>query len=463
MKEVSCILLDTVFHGLERKKISADIVCSGIPYDMKYLRDKNERIEWDVFCRIVENLKTVLDDKGFEGLGDYVGRTRFWDPHITIAKILFTPTKLYWWWSSPSKHGGGKKVVSCIEPVVKKMGENHMRITLTIQDGYRDCPEFFMVTKNGFAFVPVIFGGKPAVVDMQKIDRGAVYDIYYSETGGLLSRLRNACMRPFDARAAARSLKEANNVLLDRYRQLEKAKELLQTQAAELKAACDAREQMQREFTRLQIESQEAERKRLASELHDGLGQNLLVVGNELRQYLCEQDGPHDDLQRVAALVQESVDTVRDISSMLHPHQLERLGFRAAIDAMTENVSHSAGLNVECEFDESVDHLPADSEIHVYRTIQEALANVVRHASASRATIRVRKAPETIDVVISDDGIGFHVPEAVEPPDSTAAVKCGKGFGLASMRERARIIGAALTITSSPSSGTTIHLRLPRS
>ena len=220
---------------------------------------------------------------------------------------------------------------------------------------------------------------------------------------------------------------------------------------------------VQREFSRKQIEQQEAERKHIASELHDGLGQNLLVINNELQQFLGEQKEPQEDLRRVASMVQESVESVREISSNLHPHHIERLGFSAAVQAMTENISHSAKLKIECMCDKLDHQIPKEFEIHIYRIIQEGLSNIVRHASAHYVKVTVRKVHNSIDVTITDDGCGFNIQEfhGAQFPKSTNDIF--RGFGIASMSERTRIIGGTLTIDSSTSSGTTIHLTLPLS
>jgi signal transduction histidine kinase len=296
---------------------------------------------------------------------------------------------------------------------------------------------------------------------MQKIDRGAIYDIYYTEVGSVVVALRKFFTWPFDVRAAARELNEAHEVLVQRYHQLEAAKAQVQQQAEELEASYRARQSLQEEFSRRLIEQQEASRKRLASEMHDGLGQNLLVVNNELQQYLREQQNPHDGIRRVASLVQESVETVREISSNLHPHHLERLGFLAAVDALAQTISHSTAISIECSFDPIVDHLPKESEIHLYRIIQEALANIARHAHAARATVEVKKAADAIEIVIYDDGCGFTSRTDGEGRSDAQFQLRTDGFGLASMRERARIIGARFTIESTAGLGTKIHLSLP--
>jgi signal transduction histidine kinase len=218
---------------------------------------------------------------------------------------------------------------------------------------------------------------------------------------------------------------------------------------------------IQQEFSRKQIEQQEAERKRLASELHDGLGQNLLVVKNEIQQFLNDKYVSKKDLHRVDSMMQESVESVREISSNLHPHHIERLGFCAAVEALVENIAHSSDLKMECACDKLGYQMPKKIEIHIYRIIQEALSNIVRHASAKNVHVEVRKKPKSIDVTINDDGRGFNTGEFRGEQMQKHDGDVSRGFGLASMAERARIIGGTLTIESSASSGTTIQLTLP--
>ena len=215
----------------------------------------------------------------------------------------------------------------------------------------------------------------------------------------------------------------------------------------------------QQEFSRRQIEFQEAERKRLAAELHDGVGQDLLVVSNELQQFLKECETFPDNVGRAAAVVQESIRTVREISSNLHPHHLERLGLRAAIEAMVDTIRHSSGLTVDLDCDDVDRTLPKETRIHVYRIIQEALSNAVRHARATKITVQLRNTTETVRAIVSDNGRGMveDLREAPAPPEGQRR----HGFGLSSMNERARIIHGTLHITPTSGSGTTVTLMVP--
>lgn len=216
----------------------------------------------------------------------------------------------------------------------------------------------------------------------------------------------------------------------------------------------------QQAFSRLQIESQEAERKRLAAELHDGLGQNLLLASNELQQFLQQHDGAREEVQQAAHLLQESIHSVREMASNLHPHQLERLGFTTALTTMVDAISHATGLTVHLKC-ENIDRLlPRASEVHLYRIAQEALSNVVRHSSARNVSIEIQKDAEKIKVVVRDNGKGFDGESVVR---STAAHQ-GEGFrrfGLSSMSERARIIGGTLNIESDAGKGTVVFVSVP--
>jgi parallel beta-helix repeat protein len=218
---------------------------------------------------------------------------------------------------------------------------------------------------------------------------------------------------------------------------------------------------LQQEFTKLQLESQEAERNRLSSELHDGLGQNLLVIQNELEQLLEEPAVSKEDIGRVASLSQESLQSVREIASNLHPHHIEVLGFCAAVQSLVKTIAHSSGLNIQFTCDPLDPRPPRDVEVHLYRIIQEGLSNIVKHASAKNIRLEIRNEPNAISVVLSDDGSGFDIREFQKGRTHIITDDTSRGFGLRSMEERARIIGAALSIDSA-TTGTIIRLTLPK-
>ncbi|MBL8208063.1 MAG: hypothetical protein JNM09_27770, partial [Blastocatellia bacterium] len=219
----------------------------------------------------------------------------------------------------------------------------------------------------------------------------------------------------------------------------------------------EQRQAAQQAFSQQLIESQEAERKRIAGELHDGLGQNLLVIKNRALFGLM----PSDDVSRATAqltdistTVSQAIDEVRQIAANLHPYQLDRLGLTKALTAMVRKVSGATQLEIACSLDKLDGILPPTAEINLYRIVQECLNNIVKHAAATEASVQLRRLPSSLKLTIQDNGRGF-VPAVVH---STSA---GKGsFGLTGLAERARLLGGTLNIDSTPGNGTRITLTM---
>lgn len=216
------------------------------------------------------------------------------------------------------------------------------------------------------------------------------------------------------------------------------------------------REQAQQaQFARELISLQEAERQRLASELHDGIGQQLLVIGNWARLSLDVIDGP----ERARTLLQEIVETtstalreVRTITHDLQPYDLAHVGLRAVLVAMLGRVAESSGLIVTHEIDEVDGLLDDQAAISLFRIVQEATNNIVKHAQATGAHVRLQRREGALDLTVSDDGRGF-------PPGRDPRQAAG-GFGLRSLTERTRLLGGSHAIETT-GRGTTVHVVVP--
>jgi signal transduction histidine kinase len=214
----------------------------------------------------------------------------------------------------------------------------------------------------------------------------------------------------------------------------------------------------QEEFSRKLIAAQDRERKRIASELHDGLGQDLLIIKNGIQQYLgaiASRGQPANGLQELSEVAMTAINDVREISSNLHPHMLERLGLKKAIEASINKISQASPVKFSAEIDRLDGFIPKDLEIHVYRLIQEGLTNVVKHAAATVAHIRVQRDAQQITILIRDDGKGFDM--------ANPAVSLGEknGLGLTGISERARILGGNFVIDSAPGKGTRLEIVIP--
>jgi signal transduction histidine kinase len=210
------------------------------------------------------------------------------------------------------------------------------------------------------------------------------------------------------------------------------------------------------EFSRRLIESQEHERRRLAGELHDGLGQELMIVRNRallaLRSH--EMDAMRGQLDLIADLVAGSLGSIRELAHNLTPHQLDHLGISSALRTMIEALSETSDIEVDVRIEEIDGLLPTEGEINLYRIVQEGLNNVVRHSGAGTALIHVRREGSTVRVTLIDHGRGFL-------PQRDSRGRPTGGFGLSGMAERARILGGLLQVVSAPEHGTRVELVVP--
>ena len=206
----------------------------------------------------------------------------------------------------------------------------------------------------------------------------------------------------------------------------------------------------QQAFSRQLIETQEAERSRIAAELHDSLGQRLVIIRNLALLANGAQDAQAG--ARVEEIAEESshaIAEVREIARNLRPHHLDRLGLTKALAALVRSVGDAGSIVVTGEIDPIDGVFPAEAEIHVYRAVQESLSNILKHAQATTASVTVRRSPERVTVTVRDNGVGFE--HGVTGPS-------GGGFGLTGIAERVRLLGGRTEIRSGPGAGTTVAL-----
>ncbi|HMX27297.1 MAG TPA: triple tyrosine motif-containing protein, partial [Blastocatellia bacterium] len=222
----------------------------------------------------------------------------------------------------------------------------------------------------------------------------------------------------------------------------------------------EERHAAQQAFSRRLIESQEAERKRIAAELHDGLGQNLLVIKNRALFGLLQPDDASRSaaqLTDISATVSQAIDEVRQIAANLHPYQLDRLGLTKALTAMIRKVGAAAQLDIAVSLDNVDDALDAAEQINLYRIVQEGLNNIVKHAAATQVNVQVLRTSQDLQLTLRDNGRGFVPAE----PGKRSAESASGGLGLTGMAERARLLGGALEIDSAPEMGTLLTLNIP--
>jgi signal transduction histidine kinase len=219
-------------------------------------------------------------------------------------------------------------------------------------------------------------------------------------------------------------------------------------------------EELLRALAHRVVQVQEAERGSVALELHDNITQQLIGVlfsSQALADKLSARDGPAKrEAVKLRALLGRTAEEVERVSRNLRPSILDQLGLFAVLRATCKEFAARTGLAVKLAGASLTAPLPAETELALYRILQEALKNVEKHARARRVTVSLREPGAFVHLVINDDGIGF---DAVHH----AARRKGKGvLGLVGMRERAAYVGGTLTIRSGRRAGTEIDVCIPR-
>lgn len=221
------------------------------------------------------------------------------------------------------------------------------------------------------------------------------------------------------------------------------------TESAQITAARE-RESAAAEGHRRAIRAQEAERMRVARELHDEIGQVLTVVALELRA--LEEHIDEEGQGRLAAArhtLASASTGLRDLATRLRPSGLREHGLASALERQADRLRDDAGITVDISLTGIPAVLPDEVEIAVFRVVQEALTNIQRHARAHNASVLIRQIGERMRVIVEDDGVGF------DPSANTDRL------GLAGIRERVALVGGDVEIESMPGAGTAVLVEIP--
>ena len=198
------------------------------------------------------------------------------------------------------------------------------------------------------------------------------------------------------------------------------------------------------------IEAQEQERTRIGRELHDDINQRLAMLAIELEQL---QRNPSEVENRVRKLLNDTNEisnVVEALSHILHSSKLEYLGVVAGIRSWCKEFGERQNIEIDFRSD-VVTVLPFEIGVCLFRVLQEALHNIIKHSGVKRVDVRLTEHSNQIDLRVSDSGKGFDVESTMQ----------GKGLGLTSMRERVRLVNGTIAIESKPMGGTTIRVCVP--
>ena len=237
-------------------------------------------------------------------------------------------------------------------------------------------------------------------------------------------------------------------------RELKEAESRRRRRQSEI-ALRDAHRRLQALSSRM-MQIQETERRAIASELHDEIGQALTAVKINLQSLLLQPEAPRvERIEDGIRIVDGALEQVRNLSLNLRPSQLDDLGLQAALRWYLDRQSRIAGLDIQFSADALPDRLHPDVETACFRITQEALTNVLRHAGARRVRIELRLRGSELELVVDDDGKGFDVPAAQRRATT------GASLGLVGMEERAALAGGRIDLSSAPDGGTRLRARFP--
>lgn len=201
---------------------------------------------------------------------------------------------------------------------------------------------------------------------------------------------------------------------------------------------------LQERFSQELLVSQEEERKRISKDLHDGLGQQLLLIKNKL---ISTGD---DDTKK---MVDNTIEEVRAISRDLHPFQLQEMGITKAIEHTLKQIDENTTLFITSEIDNIDNIFTPEQEVNIYRIVQESLSNIIKHAKAEAGKVSVKKLGEGVSISIKDNGIGF---------DFTEKYSNVKSLGLKTLMERTKFLNGQMRIHSKANNGTLLEFQFPR-
>ena len=214
-------------------------------------------------------------------------------------------------------------------------------------------------------------------------------------------------------------------------------------------------EQLQKVSRRV-LEVQESERRRIAIELHDELGQSLTAIKINLQTYELFKDRSPSELNTEnIRIVEDALQQIRRLALALRPSLLDDLGLAPAVQWIAEQTASRSGFTVHVQRELHPVRLPSEIETACFRIVQEALTNIARHAKAKHVEINMERDENCFKLSIKDDGIGFDLGEACQ------RARRGESIGVLGMQERATLIGGHLQLESTPGQGCKLHMQCP--
>ncbi|HVP90587.1 MAG TPA: sensor histidine kinase [Terriglobales bacterium] len=309
-------------------------------------------------------------------------------------------------------------------------------------------------------------GAETGVIDVAYLEEkpAAFEGPFLREERALIQSVAGMLTSYFERRAAEEKVRAAAVLLEQQVRErtadLERVNQALRAEIAERRTAEEELGRSQARLRRLTSElalAEERERRAIASDLHDHIGQALAVIKSRLWQLQGNAvfSGMEQDLEETLTLLDQTIQSTRTLTFEISPPVLYDLGLEAALEWLCRQFQKKHGLPAEMTSEGAAPPLPQDVQVTVFRSVQELLLNAAKHADAKSVRVHLAQREGRLEVEVEDDGRGF---DASREESSPADLE---KFGLSSIRERLKAQGGALDIKSSPGRGASIALFIP--
>jgi signal transduction histidine kinase len=430
-KEVSCRAVAHLLDVIKAKEIPQEVLLKGIPYSLEYLQKKHERIEWEVYCQFLKNLRPIFNDEEFFEFGQAWIKSKFFLPWAILLRLLLNLGK-----SLPLAQNRIEQLASQFFAAInfrfERVGPNGLKVTLKIKDKYEFCPEHFLIVKGSLSVIPAIRGYRDAQVTMKWIDRGATFEVTESKKTKVHSWFYKKIFWLFTARATINEIIEAHNALILRYQELEKARQELANLSQKL------------------IDLREQERQRIANELHDDIGGNLssiALLGEVLANKLSLLEKERKQLQEIPRIARVTAESMHDIIWFINPENdsMDRLvvKMRETANLMLDQANFTFDAPSR-RFSFEVD---ASFRRNLYLIYKEILQNIIKHAQATQVAIAIEETGSLLQLRVADNGVGFNTELKYH------------GTGLKNLKRRTKEMGGTITISSRTGGGTLITFK----
>ncbi|MEP7264554.1 MAG: ATP-binding protein [Bacteroidota bacterium] len=237
MKEVSCKALTVFFKAMKKQNLPLDILCKDLPYNLDYLQNGKNNIEWDVFRKICQNGRAIWkEDNDFVELGKLAVELRV-IPMLSAFLGFFLDTKGMYRFMVSNKKGLNSQIFSNITSTLIEIDDNNLELITELSEKCIHCREFYLISQGIFIAAPKLLKYQPANVHLEETEKGAVFKISFTHQKNLSVKLRQLVSLPSSRKLAVKELNDAYELLSERYNQLEESRGRIQKQAKQIETA----------------------------------------------------------------------------------------------------------------------------------------------------------------------------------------------------------------------------------